>query len=102
MISGAKAKVKQKQRKSKFSKVKGTQRSKSCGRGKIYDMKTKKCRPMKQGEKFDQDVSGMLGASYGGALGDMMGVPFVGALAGRQIGRKYSKLRMSGQGKRKK
>jgi|DEB0MinimDraft_6_1074348.scaffolds.fasta_scaffold117357_2 hypothetical protein len=102
MVSGAKSKVKQKQGKSKFSKVKGTKRSVSCGRGKMYDMKKKKCVPMKQGEKFDQDVSGMIGYGYGGALGSLMGAPFAGALAGRQIGRKYSKLRMSGQGKRRK
>jgi len=101
-MPSAKTRVKQKERKSKFSKTKGTQRSKSCGYGKIYDIKTKKCRRLTRAEQVDVETSKGIGYSAGTMLGGLMGQPGVGAIIGRAAGGKYSKLRQSGQGKRRK
>ena len=106
MASGAKARVKVKKLKSKHEKSKASGRkTKSCGFGKIYDTKTKKCRKMTLGERDKEQLAKASGYAAGGAIGQKVGGvvgQIGGSIFGRDAGGKIAKKKMSGQGKRKK
>ena len=104
-ITGAKQRVKSKQKKTKLLKEKGTRKSVKCGFGTIYDAKTKKCRKMSYNEREEEikgKAKGYVAGSYlGGKVGGVWG-GIAGAAYGRYAGGKMAKKRMSGQAKKKK
>ena len=106
MPSSAKARVKVKKLKSKHEKSKESGRkTKSCGFGKIYDTKTKKCRQMTYGERQEEISGKAKGYVAGGYLGQTVGGPVgqvVCSAYGRYAGGKMTKKKMSGQAKKKK
>lgn len=71
-------------------------KSKRCGFGKVYDMKTKSCRKLSQAEKERMSKAGLQGYVAGGAAGAQatqsglgaIGAGLVGAYANRAMAKK--------------
>jgi outer membrane lipoprotein SlyB len=105
MPSGAKQRVKVKKLKSKHEKQKGRKKSVSCGFGKIYDDKAKKCRPITYREHDEITKGKAKGYVAGGALGQKVaGVwgQIGGSIYGRYAGGKMAKKKLRKSYKKKK